>query len=1001
MDDKNIKIICVSDFHFNVETTEYLENKKNIFMNIIKSELKNYKNKIIFIVDGDIANRGKQEEYELAYKFFSSITEQFDNYDISFVFSPGNHDCNLEVLTNDEKIERDSILSKNYLVLEEFMKSKNSFDKPFEKYKEFISRFKSPKVLNSNSFFTTYYIEDESMYNIKIVSFNSALFYNIKSSNLKIIFDSEYINNNLIVNTNEININITHYPVEWFNRNRKDNYISLVNKNDFLICGHEHNFEISNVDNLSYVKLASMSNNDEAEKSGFSILDIDRSNGYCTLRKYEYNGQHYSVSLNENRTIKKKTYIKNSIIPIDKKIYNKIVNSNLLPISDSKFNTIDDAFIEPKLGKKILEDGVLTEKVIYFSEIDYKENSSIIFKGHNRYGKTFILKKLFANFFADGYIPMYIELKQNKTLENLLLTIRDCFLRIYGKDCINYFEQQKDKIVLLLDNINFVKNMKNDFFDVLKIKGYDKVVCTFNDDYLDFDDHLFDYNSIKCYEIKGIQHEQRYLLVTKWVEKVKQSNDDSLINGIVEKINECFEYGDEFTIEMAWIFLAAYKENENVSLVNGSKVIYYSYLFNKYVLSINEGININDQIFVDAYLSHFAYYQFTHSDCFKKDELDNFCLENIEISERNYYLKSELINRFCEKQKYSIFVEDEIKFYNSYALSYFCAKYYNNHAEKKNEILSLMDDLSCIEKANIILFYVSMTNDSDVKDKIISINEKLFEKFKKLNCEDDVEIFDMFIDKDSIKISDKSKDIKKNNQELYKKVDEDNRRRVRKSTLSRLEKELLTSKRVTEISKEIVSSSTQKPYPKRIIKSSYDMQLRKAESLIELFIFNIKNELFNNDNKTISDEDAIAFDQILRLVIAVLATLIIEIPEYSVSNKYHYLLNDIASENNNTVSSIVSTLIELYSIRGTKNELDYDRIVNLIERFDANKKNFCLLLIKFAIHREINYIGMNDKTRKKLLAKLNVYSNVTPPDNPRMRLEYDKEAKKRRLEDLK
>lgn len=74
-----LSIIQFSDIHFNNTRKNFLIEKKEKLVCAVKNELLDC-NKIIFIITGDIAQKGHKEEYEIAEQFFYEIKEKLEEY---------------------------------------------------------------------------------------------------------------------------------------------------------------------------------------------------------------------------------------------------------------------------------------------------------------------------------------------------------------------------------------------------------------------------------------------------------------------------------------------------------------------------------------------------------------------------------------------------------------------------------------------------------------------------------------------------------------------------------------------------------------------------------------------------------------------------------------------------------------------------------------------------------------------------------------------------------
>ena len=90
----SLSLIHLSDIH--------IENENDlIFKRINKIESAcisalPHKGTVLIVVSGDIANKGKAEQYILAKQFFDNLKSSIEKSTESrviFAFAPGNHDC--------------------------------------------------------------------------------------------------------------------------------------------------------------------------------------------------------------------------------------------------------------------------------------------------------------------------------------------------------------------------------------------------------------------------------------------------------------------------------------------------------------------------------------------------------------------------------------------------------------------------------------------------------------------------------------------------------------------------------------------------------------------------------------------------------------------------------------------------------------------------------------------------------------------------------------------
>lgn len=222
------------------------------------------------LICGDIANKGQEDEYQVAESFLKRVYERLDCDEkrTQLYVVPGNHDVN----RNTNKMTR---LSMRSLLLDKsradgFIKEvkHNEIDtlkiiySPFEEYHRFANKHSSidgiAEAISSNvpnfndkSFRKEIQLAIINDYVVKLHCLNSAMIcdkddvkdpHNIKDGEHKLYIPKFAYN----VDTNSTNVNISlmHHPLAWFN-----DEINLRNKFDhnfkLQIFGHVHQQSIS------------------------------------------------------------------------------------------------------------------------------------------------------------------------------------------------------------------------------------------------------------------------------------------------------------------------------------------------------------------------------------------------------------------------------------------------------------------------------------------------------------------------------------------------------------------------------------------------------------------------------------------------------------------------------------------------------------------------------------------------------------------------------------
>ena len=112
----NVGIIHLSDIHFSSKEDPLIKRGESLFR-AIKDNFLNC-SFVYIVVSGDIANTGKDPEYEVALDFFSEFKERlekkYSSTKFRFVYIPGNHDCNLGL---DNQARTNAANNMNYATI--------------------------------------------------------------------------------------------------------------------------------------------------------------------------------------------------------------------------------------------------------------------------------------------------------------------------------------------------------------------------------------------------------------------------------------------------------------------------------------------------------------------------------------------------------------------------------------------------------------------------------------------------------------------------------------------------------------------------------------------------------------------------------------------------------------------------------------------------------------------------------------------------------------------
>jgi len=1005
-------MLVISDLHFNIESdNSFIFEKIEALSSAVNAAIGRKEKHLIVVVNGDIANQGKQEEFDLAQEFFESFEAEMLNHNseivISYIFIPGNHDCDFTVYSDDERKQLAEYTKENKLLdhIQEYLKKLGNF-------KKFSEKFKINTKINSFDFFTKYSFTDGG-HPIYIIAYNSVIAFDHNYKYDRQIIDSTSIKDNIGKLDDGITLTFSHYPMEWFERENND-FLDYLEKNSNLIfMAHEHKSRIEKIirgDGIEFEKIGGLSFSEQGhtEISGFDIFQIDSETTANSLQEFSYDGAIYTKRFSKDNARIKNTFkaIK-AFVTINDVKYNSFLNEGfvLRNYSDYKFG---DYFTLPVIDLHIQSEDDKTFSnyctLDFFNPYDNDKTTLFTFK--NSFGKTTLLKYFFKKFYTEGYVPVYIEInKKNKTTERITKAIDDSIKHFYD-DQYEKIIQNPGKIILLIDQISEMKEMIHNVIEMCMNKGYKKIIATFDEKQYVFNTVRRDTNIIEYFEVMKFGHAQKYELIEKWVDKHNDYFDEIQKEHRIHLIQDCMEKADMntgfiSTPELVLIFLDAYENDEAENMVlNASRGFFYNYLFNKYIIMISTCSKI-EMPFIRKLLEALAYRNFKSPDVQWKD----FCREFIH---NNLVEDEEFYNSIREIRKCMIdlkLIEDDVigkfELSNKQFQSFFVASYYTKNMERLNEeILSMCDDIYDEEVSSVILFIVHLTKNLKIINKISSIADKLFANIKEIEFNDDISVINVLIEGVGNPID--YGDIKKQNRNLNKRLDylenelakKTPRQRKKEKTL--YEKSVLASFRIREVINEILLQMLDREETELLIISNLKMGLRSISEYLKLF-----DEYWHEVDMHLSelDEDDIyeLNDFTFGAVISFLS-LILYVSDNLVPIKYYkFLIEYIKNEYPNNTGVMLRSLLQLWSSRKSNSTDVFDLLINFRNKMRNEKNYVCVAIINAAIGREINYIGLSVNKKLKLLEKSEAHELSKLEKDPQKHLQQTAENRKTRL----
>lgn len=265
---KKLNIVHISDIHMVEKSNSYYTLIKEVlFQTKIQIEHHLKGEKLDFVcITGDIAHLSAYQEYKNFKECFLDQLKPLFHEDVDFsqriLMVPGNHDIARDAIDEeyDKEIWNDDLYTKNMLN-DEKVKIGNKYANKwrsdilgkFEFYKEFEKQYIKKEDFERGcmdfSYFKDYVVNDIS---IGFAGINSAWSYGKhsigKNGQIKVGFDQfSKIRDNKLNNLNKLDIKIVllHHPKQFYNH-EPNLFENLSNTFNLILCGHEHDADISN-----------------------------------------------------------------------------------------------------------------------------------------------------------------------------------------------------------------------------------------------------------------------------------------------------------------------------------------------------------------------------------------------------------------------------------------------------------------------------------------------------------------------------------------------------------------------------------------------------------------------------------------------------------------------------------------------------------------------------------------------------------------------------------
>lgn len=421
----------------------------------------------VFIVcSGDVAYSGTAEEYAAATSLFSDIEKHIrteTTCPISFLFAPGNHDCNFKESNGARKMLVETMEKSESPVVDESII--DICTNVQSDYFDFRDSLEKNGLSSDDKLWRTSVFEVEGK-KIAFECLNISWVSKIREAIGKLFFPVDRYREKEFEQV-DVRILVMHHPLNWFNQSIYRPFRTFVRKlANIVITGHEHQgnvglIEESDSDSSAYIEgCVLQSDSRNLTDSSFNIAIIDLEQGQFASTRYVWNGVIYASSeegsWSDYRELPVKQSNAFSLLPQfqemldDPGAFFKHPGSTNIGLSD--------IYVYPDLRKI---GGSEDRRRVFLNSSrllspDFTADGVLI-EGEEKTGCTSLLYQLYRQYHERGYVPLYIKGKDLKKAAEVDIDklIRRSIEHQYGRDQIEAFMQlTKAKKLLLLDDFD-------------------------------------------------------------------------------------------------------------------------------------------------------------------------------------------------------------------------------------------------------------------------------------------------------------------------------------------------------------------------------------------------------------------------------------------------------------------------------------------------------------------------------------------------------------------
>lgn len=473
-----IVFVHISDLHISLNKgSNPVLGRSKLISGTIRSSMEPT-DQCVLVISGDIADWGKEKEYEIAEKFLGHLYREISDYCSNtpiVVLTPGNHDLDFTEEGCAEEIRNVIIdkLSPSDLPTESMTEYCLLPQKNFRKFAESAENNYQAKsvtdLLSTHSF-----VVDGSTVRITLV--NTARFSKKVDIPGNAWLPVGTLEQHLTKDAEgAINIVIMHHPFSWNREGNKKDVDRVLEKScDIVFTGHVHEPDIygkskRGIEQNLYVEGGVIQDHEDYDKSSFNIVRLCQDGETFTCTVIHWNGTEYE--------------------PLTEPYQHKFLRLrqpilNLFDLQEDWANWLEqvgtdfrhprkpdlrmsDIFVYPDLQRIDVRKACSPTSIVRDKDVlgFIQEKKRVLIAGVEKAGKTSLAKQLFKDFRLAGYVPLLIRsdfkvpsARQSEGKNRLWTAIDSAVEREYHSEAHKRFWNTKiSERVLIVDDYSRIK----------------------------------------------------------------------------------------------------------------------------------------------------------------------------------------------------------------------------------------------------------------------------------------------------------------------------------------------------------------------------------------------------------------------------------------------------------------------------------------------------------------------------------------------------------------